>query len=86
MFFCLSFLHSCFFFTFFLLRCVVECEWTDYQSQAMWVVNPFRDPEPLPVLNPSYFVPKNGFSVVKGLRKRFFMYGTVCALWGAGHD
>ena len=33
-------------------------------------LNPFRDPEPLPILNPSDFVPKNGFGfpVVKGLR------------------
>ena len=27
----------------------------------------FRAPEPLPILNPSNFVPKNGFPVVKGL-------------------
>ena len=27
-------------------------------------VNPFRAPEPLPILNPSKFVPKNGFPVV----------------------
>ena len=33
-------------------------------------VNPFRGPEPLPILNPSNFVPKNGFPVVKGLRHR----------------
>ena len=32
-------------------------------------VNPFRAPEPLPVLNPSNFVPKNGIPVVKGLRR-----------------
>ena len=31
-------------------------------------VNPFRAPEPLPILNPSNFVPQNGFPVVKGLR------------------
>ena len=31
-------------------------------------VNPFRAPPlPLPILNPSNFVPKNGFPVVKGL-------------------
>ena len=30
--------------------------------------NPFRAPEPLPILNPSIIVPKNGFPVVKGLR------------------
>ena len=27
----------------------------------------FRAPEPLPIQNPSNFVPKNGFPVVKGL-------------------
>ena len=32
-------------------------------------LNPFRAPEPLPILNPSNFVPKNGFPVVKGLTK-----------------
>ena len=30
-------------------------------------VNPLRAPQPLPILNPSNFVPKNGFPVVKGL-------------------
>ena len=30
-------------------------------------INPLRAPEPLPILNPSNFVPKNGFPVVKGL-------------------
>ena len=30
-------------------------------------LNPFRAPEPLPILNPSSFVPKNGLPVVKGL-------------------
>ena len=30
-------------------------------------VNPFRTPEPLPILNTSNLVPKNGFPVVKGL-------------------
>ena len=30
-------------------------------------LNPFRAPEPLPILNPSNFVPKNGFPVVEGL-------------------
>ena len=30
-------------------------------------LNAFRDPDRLPVLNPSNFVPKNGFPVVKGL-------------------
>ena len=29
--------------------------------------NPFRAPKPLPILNPSIFVHKNGFAVVKGL-------------------
>ena len=31
--------------------------------------NPFRAPEPLPILNPSNSVSKNGFPVVKGLRE-----------------
>ena len=31
------------------------------------LVNPFGAPEPLPILNPSNIVPKNGFPVVKGL-------------------
>ena len=35
--------------------------------RRFWV-NPFRAPEPLPILNPSNFVPKNGFPVVKALR------------------
>ena len=30
-------------------------------------LNLFRAPESLPILNPSNFVPKNGFPVVKGL-------------------
>ena len=30
------------------------------------MLNPFRAPEPLPILNPSNFVPKNGLPVVKG--------------------
>ena len=29
--------------------------------------NPFRAPKPLPVLNPSVFVPQNGFPVVQEL-------------------
>ena len=36
--------------------------------KAVRRINPFRAPEPLPILNPSSFVPKNGFPVVKGLR------------------
>ena len=32
-------------------------------------LNPFRAPEPLPILNPSNFVPKNGSPFVKGLIK-----------------
>ena len=35
---------------------------------SIWELNPFRAPEPLSTLNPSNFVPKNGFPVVKGLR------------------
>ena len=31
------------------------------------LLNPFRAPEPLPILNASNFVPQNGFPVVKGL-------------------
>ena len=31
------------------------------------MLNPFRAPEPFPILNPSNFVPKNGFPVVKRL-------------------
>ena len=31
------------------------------------LLNPFRAPEPLPILNPSIIVPNNGFPVVKGL-------------------
>ena len=30
-------------------------------------LNPFGAPKPLPILNPSNFVPENGFPVVKGL-------------------
>ena len=30
-------------------------------------LNPFRAPEPLPILNSSNLVPKNGFPVAKGL-------------------
>ena len=33
-----------------------------------WFFNPFRAPEPLPTLNPSNLVPKNGFPVAKGLK------------------
>ena len=31
---------------------------------------PFKAPEPLPILSPSNYVPKNGFPVVKGLSSR----------------
>ena len=41
--------------------------------QRPFFLNPFRAPELLPTLNPSTFVPKNGFPVVKGL-----------TLWNAG--
>ena len=30
------------------------------------IINPFRAPKPLPILNPSNNVPKNGFPIVKG--------------------
>ena len=39
-----------------------------FYFRRFWV-NPFTAPEPLPILNPSNFVPKNGFPVVKGLRE-----------------
>ena len=44
--------------------------WSDFRRGIciFRVLNPFRAPEPLPMLNPSNFVPKNGFPVVKGLR------------------
>ena len=42
-------------------------------------INPFRAPEPLPILNPSNFVPKNGFPVVKGLRTWENLSGTHVA-------
>ena len=35
-------------------------------------LNPFRAPDPLSRLNPSNFVPKNGFPVVKGLSSPHF--------------
>ena len=41
---------------------------------AGWLLNPFRAPEPLPILNPSNFVPTNGFPVVKGLTKNVLYY------------
>ena len=34
------------------------------------LLNPFRAPEPLSILNPSNFVPKKGFPVVKGLNPK----------------
>ena len=37
-------------------------------------LNPFRAPEPLHILNPSIFVPKNGFPVVKGLTQHRLNY------------
>ena len=50
----------------------------------------FRAPEPLPRLNPSNFVPKNGFPVVKGLTQSrcdfntfFFRLTFVCPKDGA---
>ena len=39
------------------------------QAAGFWgseEINPFRAPESLSILNPSNFVPKNGFPVVKG--------------------
>ena len=37
--------------------------------------NPFRAPEPLPILNPSNVVPENGFLVVKGLNAQSTRHG-----------
>ena len=34
---------------------------------SWYPINPFRTPEPLPILHPSSFVPRTGFPVVKGL-------------------
>ena len=36
-------------------------------SEMTGLLNPFRAPESLPTLNPTSFVPKNGFPVGKGL-------------------
>ena len=46
--------------------------------------NPFRAPEPLPILCPSNFVPKNGFPVVKGLRNEseYFFFFSSSGGWG----
>ena len=33
------------------------------------LLDPFKTPEPLPILNPSNFVPKNGFPVAKGFNQ-----------------
>ena len=44
--------------------------------RRFWI-NPFRAPEPLPILNPSNFVPKNGFRVVKALRSPVIGGSTV---------
>ena len=46
------------------------------------MVNPFRAPEPLPILNPSNFVPKTGFPVVKkGVKCVSFLYLGVVLLF-----
>ena len=44
---------------------------------------PFRAPEPLPILNPSDFVPKNGFPVVKGLKAPTDLVG-LCVVRSRG--
>ena len=44
----------------------------DIMSYGYKKLNPCRAPEPLPILNPSNFVPKNGFPVVKGLSSPHF--------------
>ena len=41
-----------------------------------------RAAEPLPILNPSNFVPKNGFPVVEGLRRYPNPFGTAPTLLG----
>ena len=41
----------------------------EFFSDHFGLINPFRAPEPLPILNPGNFVPKNGFPVLKGLIK-----------------
>ena len=38
------------------------------RETPLFLFNPFRAPEPLPILNPSNFVSKNGFPFVKGSR------------------
>ena len=51
------------------------------------LINPFGAPEPLPILNPVNFVPKNGFPVVKGLRVEvcdFHIY-FIASIMGSKH-
>ena len=50
------------------------------------ILNPFRAPEPLPILNPSNFVPKNGFPVGKGLIPKIvgnttFFFGVIIVVY-----
>ena len=47
---------------------VIEMVTVMVKGTIQWVprFNPFRAPEPLPILNESNVVPKNGFPVVKG--------------------
>ena len=65
-----------FFFFFPDSRCVARPPWGFSSGQQFFVVSesvfgrgldPFRAPEPLPILNPINFVPKNGFPVLKEL-------------------
>ena len=39
----------------------------DTHARNAAYVDPFRAPKPLTIINPSNFVPQNGFPVVKGL-------------------
>ena len=50
--------------------CVVARPRTKNTVEVPRQLDPFRASEPLPILNPSNFVPKNGFPVVKGLFPR----------------
>ena len=50
-------------------RCERRARASDPEPLQQKALNPFRAPEPLPILNPSNFVPKNGFPVVKGLKR-----------------
>ena len=46
----------------------IACATLFSAGSSLLELNRFRAPEPLPILNASNVVPKNGFPVVKGLR------------------